>query len=885
VATDVIGSAYIEVVPRGFEKFNAAAKAGVQPALAGVESSVRRTATNVGTSFQAAGKQAGTALKPVSAGIKKVDEDAKNSSNHIKKYFRDAGTEIQSSFGKIAAGTIVGVAIFDFFKSSAKAASDFNETASKTKVVFGEAAPAVEKFAATAATSLGQSTQQAEDAVSTFGNLLEGLKIAPKLAATMSIQLDKLASDFASFHNANPADVIEALTAAFRGEFDPVQKFVPTINAATVSMEAMKETGKKNANSLTLQEKGLATYNILLKNAGPALGDFARTSGGAANQSRILAAQFDNLKVRVGQVLLPAMTSILRVTNTVITALLNAGHTVQTFGAPIVTVFHAVGSALGEVGQHKTALIGVGVAVASFIVISKGLTITRAIFSSIFGRGGVLDGIRARALYAAEGVGNLGTSMSGAAGKAVAFNAIIGIAAIGIGIWAAHQAEAKAKVAAHSDAVHALADALRESNGLITENVRASVAQRLEQDGILKTVEHVGIATSTYTDAVLGNKSAIDQVSAALRDYTGSGKDNTLTTIHNVDAVASQVNLYGEAAQANQRVTTATQGTTTATTNNTTATKAAAAAMEAEKEKAEKLREALENLANVNLDAESAHLQFQAAIISVDTSLKGLDKTTKAQTLSLNGNTAAGNAARQTLISNVKAAIADYDAQLKRGVGIGKATQTLNADIAALRLHYHQLGFSDQAVNQIIASLGRFGRQHPVATVTVNTKQAEVKIGGVEHELTKLNGRIVSVFIKGEVTGSAKNILIGVPQGAFAHGGVVGQSTGRRERTDTQLVWASLGEGMIVPKAVAALGGPAGIARLNAGQLPLALPHSGSGNGGGTSLVISPNAVQLSFTVGEHDGSWAHSKEEVEDIITRVFADLLMKLRVGGTRR
>jgi hypothetical protein len=49
------------------------------------------------------------------------------------------------------------------------AASDLNETMSKTSVIFGDADEALFSFAETAATSLGQTKQQALDAAATFG--------------------------------------------------------------------------------------------------------------------------------------------------------------------------------------------------------------------------------------------------------------------------------------------------------------------------------------------------------------------------------------------------------------------------------------------------------------------------------------------------------------------------------------------------------------------------------------------------------------------------------------------------------------------------------------------------------------------------------------------
>jgi hypothetical protein len=179
---------------------------------------------------------------------------------------------------------------------------------SKSDQIFGRNADTIHKWAAGAARDFGQSTQQAEESASSFGNMFRQLDIGVQPATRMSKKMVELASDFASFHNADITDVLQAQQAAFRGEYDAVQRFVPTINAAAVQQKAMAMTGKENAASLTDQEKALATYQLLLQGAGKAQGDFDRTSGGAANQMRIMQAELTNAAAQLGTVLLPIVT-------------------------------------------------------------------------------------------------------------------------------------------------------------------------------------------------------------------------------------------------------------------------------------------------------------------------------------------------------------------------------------------------------------------------------------------------------------------------------------------------------------------------------------------------------------------------------------------------
>lgn len=230
------------------------------------------------------------------------------------KAFQDAGKQSQgfanmvSSSAKIAAGIITAQLlpkILSIGPALTKQASDLNEVVSKTRAVFGQSAADIEKWGARAALSLGLSKKNALEAASSFGNLFLQLGLPGKEAARLSLQLTTLAADFASFHNADITDVIQAQQAAFRGEYDSLQRFLPLINAATVETRALALTGKKSAKDLTALDKALAVQRLMIEGAGKALGDFSRTADQNANRQRQLAAATDNLKAKIGAGLLP----------------------------------------------------------------------------------------------------------------------------------------------------------------------------------------------------------------------------------------------------------------------------------------------------------------------------------------------------------------------------------------------------------------------------------------------------------------------------------------------------------------------------------------------------------------------------------------------------
>lgn len=208
-------------------------------------------------------------------------------------------------------GAVAGVALGGLAVKSVMAASDMAEAQNKVNVVFGEGAEAINAFASTAARSVGLSRTEALNATGTFGNMFTQLGIGEEASADMSTQMVKLAADFGSFHNADISDVIAAQTSAFRGEYDAVQRFVPTINAANVEQKALEMTGKATTKMLTAQEKALAVQTLLMEGAGKATGDFANTSTGMANSMRIIKASISDATVQIGERLLPVVTPMI----------------------------------------------------------------------------------------------------------------------------------------------------------------------------------------------------------------------------------------------------------------------------------------------------------------------------------------------------------------------------------------------------------------------------------------------------------------------------------------------------------------------------------------------------------------------------------------------
>jgi len=243
----------------------------------------------------------------------------------LSKEFGDAGpgagaaagkginSGVLGAVGKLAAplaAAFAAVGIGGIIKDSIGNASDLVEAGTAITAVFGDADATIQKFAAGSAASLGQSTNQTLDAARVFGVFGKAAGLSGKDLAGFSTDFITLAGDLASFNNTSPEEAINALGAGLRGESEPLRQYGVLLDDAALKARATTLGIYSGSGALTQQQKVLAAQAEIMAQTGVQQGDFAKTSGGLANQQRILSAGLTNLSTTFGGLLLPAMTSV-----------------------------------------------------------------------------------------------------------------------------------------------------------------------------------------------------------------------------------------------------------------------------------------------------------------------------------------------------------------------------------------------------------------------------------------------------------------------------------------------------------------------------------------------------------------------------------------------
>jgi len=254
-----------------------------------------------------------------------VVPDASNLRRSLSREFDAAGPEagraagrgvksgVLGSVGKLAAplaAAFAGLGIGKIIKDSIGNASDLAEAGTAITAVFGSADETIQKFAKGSAANLGQSTNETLDAARVFGVFGKAAGLGGEDLAGFSTDFLTLAGDLASFNNTTPEQAIQALGAGLRGESEPLRQYGVLLDDAALKARATEMGIYSGTGALTQQQKVLAAQAEIMAQTGTQQGDFAKTSGGLANQQRILSAGLENLSTTFGAIFLPIATTV-----------------------------------------------------------------------------------------------------------------------------------------------------------------------------------------------------------------------------------------------------------------------------------------------------------------------------------------------------------------------------------------------------------------------------------------------------------------------------------------------------------------------------------------------------------------------------------------------
>jgi hypothetical protein len=324
-----------------------------------------------------------------------VQKGVKSAQDQMQK-LGQTGLKLGATMKSVGNALTIGLTlpILAMGGAAIKTASDFEETKNKAMVVFEDMSDSVIKNAEKADTALGLSAEKYLDYSSSIAAALKAGGMGVQKTAELSEQAVKHFADLASFHNAQVDDVSAAWQSAIRGQYEPIQKYFPFINDAYMKTYGVaKGLIDATTKNLTANERAIILNAIALdEQLNPAINDFAETSGGLANQTRIAQAQFENMLRTLGQNLLPVALQVVTALNKMIEGFNALSPSAQKgvlvmlgLAAALGPVLSGLGSLIGLISGTVTAWPAItgGVAALTPALASIGAVITGTVLPAL----------------------------------------------------------------------------------------------------------------------------------------------------------------------------------------------------------------------------------------------------------------------------------------------------------------------------------------------------------------------------------------------------------------------------------------------------------------------------------------------------------------------
>ena len=299
-----------------------------------------------------------------------------------------------------------------------KLASDMQETMNKVEVSFGKSTQTVLDWSKTSIKSMGLAQQTALDSAALYGDMATGMGFSQEKAAEMATSLTQLGADLASFKNISNDMAQTALKSVFTGETESLKGLGIVMTEANLQqyglangmlkMVAANKKGSKarvqRISELSQLEQVMLRYNYVMAMTKNAHGDFERTGGGAANQTRMFQENLKELGVTFGIYLLPYFTKIVIKLNELLVKfgglddktkrmiLLLSG--IVAIGGPLLIVFGSLSSAILSINSAFLLMTG-GATAAAGATTAAGAAATAATTPFILWAGAIMGVVAA----------------------------------------------------------------------------------------------------------------------------------------------------------------------------------------------------------------------------------------------------------------------------------------------------------------------------------------------------------------------------------------------------------------------------------------------------------------------------------------------------------
>jgi hypothetical protein len=196
-----------------------------------------------------------------------------------------------------------------FFDNAIDGARDLERNIFGVRKVFQDFAPEMVRFAENA-NQIGLSQSEAAKASTFLGSVLKQSGFAMSDVTEKTQQLVETGVDLAVLYGYDVQEALLGMTALFRGEYDPIEKFGVAMKQSEVNSElAAKGFGNLEGAARRYQEQ-IIRFDLFTQRAADSIGAFSEQSQNLFAAQKILTANFKDMQAEVGANLLPVLADL-----------------------------------------------------------------------------------------------------------------------------------------------------------------------------------------------------------------------------------------------------------------------------------------------------------------------------------------------------------------------------------------------------------------------------------------------------------------------------------------------------------------------------------------------------------------------------------------------
>jgi hypothetical protein len=223
--------------------------------------------------------------------------------------FGRATSGLGGTLGKVGAAIAsfgLAAKAVKFTKESIDSARDLERNLFSVKTIFDEFSPAIEKFTENAE-QMGLSQKDAAKASTFLGSVLKQSGFSMEFVTAETQKLVSLGVDLAATYGYDVQEALLGMTALFRGEYDPIEKFGVAMKQSEINAELAARGLDKLEGSARRNAEQTIRLELLYQRAADATGAFGAQSGNLYVEQKKLQAQIENMQATIGTQLLPVI--------------------------------------------------------------------------------------------------------------------------------------------------------------------------------------------------------------------------------------------------------------------------------------------------------------------------------------------------------------------------------------------------------------------------------------------------------------------------------------------------------------------------------------------------------------------------------------------------